>query len=187
MYVAEYHQKVYGADTAGREWASSGMQRLYAPFMVIIARDMELTDEDIVNYHTALLAQLCNPYSVSCLMLTDNVANQGFRILLIVNIVNKVLYIASASPKHPGSKEQAPPALLGRKEAKNLLIRMLYLGNPDYWSKEVGYKGSIPKFEELRVELKRIENAIVKHFPVLHHDVLVVAHDTDVFAKKNTF
>jgi hypothetical protein len=62
---------------------------------------------------------------------------------------------------------------------------MLYLGGSAEWFKEVRFKGSIPKVEELRKELKRIGNAIVKHYPALHLSVLATAHDTDECASNN--
>ncbi len=63
---------------------------------------------------------------------------------------------------------------------------MLYLGGSGEWSKELGFKGSIPKVEDLRLELKRIGKAIVKHFPALHQAVLAVAHDDEVCEGKNS-
>ena len=74
-YVVEYHQKVYGADAYARQWTSCGMQRLYTPFRGILAKAMELTDWDIVNFHPALLVQLCGQYSVSFPLPIDYVAN----------------------------------------------------------------------------------------------------------------
>ena len=62
---------------------------------------------------------------------------------------------------------------------------MLYLGGSAKRFKEVGFKGSIPKVEELRKELKRIGTAIVKHYPALHQSVLAAAHDTDECASNN--
>ena len=62
---------------------------------------------------------------------------------------------------------------------------MLYLGGTREWLKEVGFKGSIPKVEDLRLELKRIGKAIVKRYPALHHVVLAVAHDAEICASKN--
>jgi hypothetical protein len=54
-YVVEYYQKVYGGDAYARQWASCGMQSLYAPFMGILAEAMELTDWETVNCHLALI------------------------------------------------------------------------------------------------------------------------------------
>ncbi len=107
-------------------------------------------------------------------MLTDYATNRDSWISLAIGAVNKSLAKASASAKEPASKEKAPPALIDRKEAKNLFIRMLYPGGTGEWSKEVGFKGSIPKVENLRLELKRIGKSIVKNFSALLHVVLVV-------------
>jgi hypothetical protein len=64
---------------------------------------------------------------------------------------------------------------------------MLYLGGSGEWSKEVGFKGSIPKVEDLRLELKRIGKAIVKHFLAVRQSVLSVAHDAEVCESKPHF
>jgi hypothetical protein len=118
-------------------------------------------------------------------LLTDYVTRRDSWISLVISTVNKSLAKASASAEEPAGKEKAPPAPIGRKEAKNLFIWMLYLGGTGEGSKEVGFKGSIPKVEDLRLELKRIGKAIVKHFPALHHVVLAVGHDAEVCANKN--
>ncbi len=78
-----------------------------------------------------------------------------------MNAINKALTKASASAKEPADNEKAPPTTIGRKEANNLFIRMLYLGGSGEWSNEVGFKGSIPKEEVPRLDLKRIGKAIV--------------------------
>ena len=127
-HLVEYHQKVYGADAIARQFASCGMQRLYAPFRGILAKAMELTDWDIVKCHPALLVQLCGQYSVSCPFLTDYVTRRDSWISLVINTVNKSLAKASSSAEEPADKEKAPLAPIGRKEAKNLFIRMFYLG-----------------------------------------------------------
>ena len=129
--------------------------------------------------------QVCGRYFVSCPLLTDYVIRRDSWISLVINTVNKSLAKASASAEEPTRKEKAPPALIGRKEAENLFIRMLYLGGSWAWSKEVRFKGSIPKVGDLRLELKRIGKAIVKHFPALHHAVMAVAHDAEVCASKH--
>jgi len=184
-YIVGYHQKMYGADAYARQWASCGMQRLYAPFRGILAKDMELTDWNIVNSHPVLLAQLCGQYSLSCSLLTDYVPNRGSCLSLVINTVNKALAKALASTEEPAGKKKAPSALIGRKISKKLFIRMLFLGGFIEWAKDVRFKGSIPKVKELRKELKRIGNAIVKHSPALHLSVLAVTRDAEVCASKN--
>jgi hypothetical protein len=161
------------------------MKRVYAPLRGVLAKALDLTDWDIVNSHPALLVQLCWQYSLSYLLLTDYVTRRDSWISLVINTVNKFLAKASASAEEPASKKKAPPALNDTKGANNLFIRILYLGGTGEWSKEVGFKGSIPKVEDLRLELKRIGKGIVKHFPALHQVVMVVAHDAEVCESNN--
>ncbi len=94
---------------------------------------------------------------MSCPLLTSYVTGRDSWLSLVLNTVNKALANASASAEEPASREKAPPTHIGRKKAENLFIWMLVLGGFGEWSKDVGYIGSIPKVDGLRLELKRIE------------------------------
>ena len=68
-------------------------------------------------------------------MLTGYFTDRDSWISLVINTVNRAIDKASVSADEPAGKDKAPPAFVGRKEAKNLFIRMLYLGGSGKWSK----------------------------------------------------
>lgn len=158
-YLVEYHQKIYGRPI-GRYWASCGMQRLYAPFRAVIARAMGLTDWDMVNCHPHLLLQLCDKHDLECDLLRDYVSNR-----------DKWLSLVMAETK------------VDRAKAKNLFIRLLYMGSVNEWSKLNNYEGSMAEVDNLRAELRRIGNRICSLYPELHTHVVACPPGHDINTK----
>lgn len=149
-YIVDYRQKSYGMpDPAGRLWASCGMQAMCKSFRGVIAALMELTDWDMINCHPDLLSQLCKRHNIPCPLLTDYVLHRN----KWLNLVKKA-------------------ANVDRAKAKDLFIRLMYLGSSSTWYKEVKCEKRIEKVENLRKELRRIANAVVGLHPIIHSAVL---------------
>ena len=62
-------------------------------------------------------------------------------------------------------------------DVKKLFIRLLYQGGSGPWYKEHHYESNIRKIEELKTELKRIGNDIVREYPDLHRVVKALPGD----------
>ena len=181
-YVVEYHKKIYGGEAIGRQWASCGMQRLYAPFRGAMAKHMRLRDWDMVNAHPTFLVQICGRLGISCKLLADYVENRGTWLSLVITTVNTA---ATCHEANDEDSKAAAPNPIGRTEAKNLFIRVMYLGNPRKWYKDHAFNGTIPKVEDLANEMKRIGKVIAKKYPDQYKAVKVLPKDTQEFQEKN--
>jgi len=85
---------------------------------------------------------------------------------LVINTVNDQL----ADPEEAPNEEKKLPPII-RDQAKQLFIRVMYLGGAKNWYKEVGYKGTIRDVENLCNEMRTIADRIMALYPALYRYV----------------
>jgi len=102
-------------------------------------------DVDMDNAHPVILKQICEKHNIECHKLTEYVENR-----------EETLKILMKSCK------------CNRKQSKELMLRMMYLGDYENWMKDEDIYNHPPKFViEFGNELKTIANEIWKIYPFI--------------------
>jgi hypothetical protein len=159
-YYVEYSKKEYEEGPIGRRYASCGMQSMPRAFRAIIAKSMKLTDWDMVNSQPTLLVQLCAVYGIDCDHLTSYCNHRDAWLDHVADTVNIYFAESDEEPKRPS---------ITTKEAKQLFIRVVYLGGTTNWYKKIGYKGTkITDVESLCKEMTKIADRFIALYPALH-------------------
>jgi hypothetical protein len=115
------------------------------------------------NCQPNLLVQLCASLRIRCDYLTSYCNNREEWLGLVVDTVNTYFTESEEETKRPP---------ITRGQAKQLFIRVMYLGGATNWYKDVGYKGTqITNVKKLCDEMRNIAERIVAEYPALHQYV----------------
>lgn len=140
------YSKAYHSSKVGRVYAvgSIGLQGFERDVRNALSRSLYF-DVDIENAHSAILLKVCQSKGWVCPMLQNYVEK---REEVLSNIMN-----------HYGAS---------RKDAKNLMIRMMFLGHPESWVGETICENSTKPMEyvtQYKIELNNIAENVWRSYP----------------------
>jgi hypothetical protein len=138
-----------------KDYASYSIGRLYADHglsLVGFSREVRNAlakglywDVDMVNCHAVILTQLCRKHGWKCDGLTHYVQNRD-------DVMNDIM-------THYGCSN---------KDAKNLMIRLMFLGHPEAWVGDSvceSFTNHLPYIEGLKGELNQIASNVWSAYP----------------------